>query len=85
MIPMVRRSLRVLIPRGDDPPYAVDDNKVYVRDEAETGLAVRDEIVSLVLRSRVARSAPPTPKPEVEKLVVAEEAPQSSGYPGAGW
>src|SRR3989304_2178346 len=27
--------LRVLVPHGDDPPYAVDDNKVYGRDEAE--------------------------------------------------
>lgn len=40
--------LRVLVPRGDDPPYAVDDNKIYIRAEAETGLAVRDEIVRLV-------------------------------------
>ena len=71
-----KKILRVLIPRGDDPPYAVDDNKVYVRDEAETGLAVRDEIVSLVLRKSGTRPAPP-PKPEVEKLVVAEETPQS--------
>ena len=45
-----KKILRVLIPRGNDLPYAVDDNKIYVRDEAETGLAVRDEIVSLVLR-----------------------------------
>lgn len=44
--------LRVLIPRGDDPPYAVDDNKIYVRDETDTGLAVRDEIVQLVTRGR---------------------------------
>ncbi len=43
--------LRVLIPRGEDPPYAVDDNKIYVRDESETGLAVRDEIVTLVRRA----------------------------------
>jgi len=45
-----KKILRVLVPRGDDPPYAVDDNKIYVRDEAETGLAVRDEIVGLVKR-----------------------------------
>ena len=45
-----KRILRVLVPRGDDPPYAVDDSKIYVRSEAETGLAVRDEIVGLVLR-----------------------------------
>ena len=64
-----KKILRVLVPRGDDPPYAVDGNKVYVRDEAETGLAVRDEIVSLVLRSS---GIHPTPqgKPEVEKMPV---------------
>ncbi|MBN2555418.1 MAG: putative DNA binding domain-containing protein [Anaerolineales bacterium] len=51
------KVLRVLVPRGDDPPYAVDDNKIYVRDEADTGLAVRDEIVQLVLRGK----SQPTP------------------------
>lgn len=42
--------LRVLVPRGDDPPYVVDDYKIYVRTESETSQAVRDEIVSLVQR-----------------------------------
>lgn len=50
-----KKIIRALIQRGDDPPYAVDDNKIYVRDEAETGLAVRDEIVGLVLRSKNAQ------------------------------
>ena len=45
-----KKVIRVLVPRGDDPPYAVDDNKIYVRDEAESALAVRDEIVQLVKR-----------------------------------
>ncbi|OGO17063.1 MAG: hypothetical protein A2Z14_09160 [Chloroflexi bacterium RBG_16_48_8] len=45
-----KRIIRVLVPQGEDPPYAVDDNKIYVRDEADTGLAVRDEIVQLVRR-----------------------------------
>jgi len=44
------KVLRVLVPRGEDPPYVVDDYKIYVRAESETGLAVRDEIVSLVAR-----------------------------------
>lgn len=47
-----KKIIRVLIPRGDDPPYAVDDSKIYVRSEAETGLAVRDEIVDLVVRGQ---------------------------------
>lgn len=47
-----KQVIRVLVPRGEDPPYAVDDNKIYVRDESDTGLAVRDEIVQLVWRAR---------------------------------
>jgi hypothetical protein len=72
-----KKVLRVLIPRGDDPPYAVDDNKVYVRDEAETGLAVRDEIVSLVLRLSNTRTTSST-KPEVEKQIVVPETNQAA-------
>lgn len=66
-----KKIIRILIPRGNDPPYAVDDNKVYVRDEAETGLAVRDEIVSLVLRSSSAQATQQT-KTQAEKLVEEE-------------
>jgi hypothetical protein len=63
-----KKILRVLIPRGGEPPYAVDDNKVYVRDEAETGLAVRDEIVSLVLRSGAIHQVS-QPQPELEQQI----------------
>jgi hypothetical protein len=49
-----KQIVRILVPRGDDPPYAVDDSKIYLRTEAETGLAVRDEIVEMVLRGRKA-------------------------------
>jgi hypothetical protein len=47
-----KKVLRVLVPRGDDPPYVVDDYKIYVRGESETSQAVRDELVSLVLRGK---------------------------------
>jgi hypothetical protein len=50
--------LRILIPRGDEFPYALDENKIYIRDESETNLAVRDEIVSLVARKLKSRSGP---------------------------
>ena len=33
-----------------DVPYAIEDNKIYVRSEAETSLAVRDEIVQIIQR-----------------------------------
>lgn len=42
--------VRITVQPGQDIPYAIDDNKFYVRDEAETSLAVRDEIVRLVER-----------------------------------
>ncbi len=42
------KVLRVHVAKGPDLPYALDDQKFYVRDEAETNLAVRDEIVALV-------------------------------------
>jgi hypothetical protein len=47
-----KKVLRVLVPMGEDPPYVVDDYKIYVRGESETSQAVRDEIVSLVRRGK---------------------------------
>ena len=59
--------VRVLVPRGDDPPYAVDDNKIYVRAEAETGLAVRDEIVQMVRRGAIIEDVDrDQPEPDIE-------------------
>jgi PHP family Zn ribbon phosphoesterase len=45
-----KKVIQVMIPKGVDPPYAVDDNKIYLRTETETGMAVRDEIVDMVLQ-----------------------------------
>lgn len=72
-----KKLLRVLIPRGDDPPYAVDENKIYIRNEAETGLAVRDEIVALVLRSTKLQAGPADAAP------TPAEAPASPAQTGA--
>jgi len=67
--------LRVLVPRGDDPPYAVDDNKIYVREEAETGLALRDEIVLLVQRGL--KLAAPAPEAAAAGAVVPAAEPRA--------
>lgn len=42
--------VRITVQPGPDIPYAIDQNLFYVRDESETTLAVRDEIVRLVER-----------------------------------
>jgi hypothetical protein len=76
--------IRVQVPRGDEPPYAIDDNKIYVRDDTETSLAVRDEIVQMVARS--AQSDQPPPEPE-RKPVEKPPAPQLARLtrPARGW
>lgn len=83
-----KKILRVLIPRGDDPPYAVDDNKIYVRDEAETGLAVRDEIVSLVLRNASPAYSETIPVPaspdQPDSIPSPIETPSESNAPLTG-
>ncbi len=63
--------VRLVVPRGNDPPYAIEDNRIYVRDEAETSLAVRDEIVQLVLRSH-----------EVQTVVSAEASAEAEARTG---
>jgi hypothetical protein len=47
-----KNIIRILVPRGEERPYALEDNKIYIREEADTGLAVRDEIVELVRQGR---------------------------------
>jgi len=67
--------IRVQVPLGADPPYAIDENKIYVRDDTDTTLAVRDEIVQLVLRGRQVAIAESTPSddavPGVDPLIPA--------------
>ena len=50
-----KNLIRIQVPRGNDPPYTVDGSKIYVRDEGETNLAVRDEIVELARRVLASR------------------------------
>ena len=64
-----RKVLRLGIPVGDDPPYAVDENKIYVRDESETSMAVRDEIVGLVTKKLQPAEAPPPAEKAAEEAV----------------
>jgi hypothetical protein len=64
--------LRIVVQSGKETPYAIDDNRFYVRDEADTTLAVRDEIVRLVERSHGYVSHQPV---EAATAVSIPEAP----------
>jgi hypothetical protein len=70
--------IRVQVPKGEDPPYAIDENKIYVRDEAETTLAVRDEIVRLVVgqQPEPEESAPPPPVQQEQPVQTKQPAPK---------
>lgn len=46
-----KQVVRITVQPGPDLPYAIDENRIYIRDETETNTAVRDEIVRLVERS----------------------------------
>jgi hypothetical protein len=46
-----RRVLQLSVPLGEDMPYAIDGTTIYLRQEAETSIAMRDEIVTMVKRT----------------------------------
>jgi PHP family Zn ribbon phosphoesterase len=71
-----KKVLRVIVPRGEDPPYVVDDYKIYVRAESETSLAVRDEIVNLVMRGQTEIAEPPD-KTQIKEPELDQESPVS--------
>jgi hypothetical protein len=78
--------VRITVPPGREIPYAIDDNRFYVRDESETTLAVRDEIVRLVERrilgvasdrlTGLQPESPPSPR-------LATETPEPQPRPAA--
>lgn len=79
-----RNVIRITVPEGPDKPYAVDGSLIYVRQEAETSIAVRDEIVQLV-RDALARASREEAKEEVqlpeERAKPAEEPRPLEGLP----
>jgi len=89
-----KKVIQVMIPRGEDPPYAVDDNKIYLRTETETGMAVRDEIVEMVLQgekkkparlAQVQTESQPIPgSKEVDKIISDNDKIQFEDPPRTG-
>jgi hypothetical protein len=65
-----KKLMRIQVPRGGDPPYAIDGSKIYVRDESETNLAVRDEIVGLVKRALAAQPRKPVPVQATDTMAI---------------
>jgi predicted metal-dependent phosphoesterase TrpH len=76
-----RRVLQLSVPLGEDLPYAIDGTNIYLRQEAETNAAMRDEIVTLVRRA-LKREAEPCP----DEIQAKEVSPVPGGAepPGTG-
>ncbi|MCD6291009.1 MAG: putative DNA binding domain-containing protein [Anaerolineae bacterium] len=55
-----RPIVRVVVPEGNEKPYCLDQMHIYVRQEGETNLAVRDEIIDLVRQSMQGVEGTPT-------------------------
>jgi hypothetical protein len=73
-----RKVLQLIVPRGDDPPYAIDGTNIYLRQETDTSIAMRDEIVSLVQRTLSAPEAPgEEPAAEAEEPQDRIDAPRT--------
>ncbi|MEZ4515369.1 MAG: ATP-binding protein [Chloroflexota bacterium] len=80
------KVVRINVQAGPDIPYAIDYNLFYVRDEDDTSLAVRDEIVGLVEKNmggqRNGTVAPAEPVTEVAPVTTA--APPMLPKPASG-
>jgi hypothetical protein len=72
--------IRVQVPSGADKPYAIEDNKIYVRDEADTTLAVRDEIVNLVRQGQGIKPPIEVALPEPTPVVSEPPRPKAKRF-----
>jgi hypothetical protein len=70
-----KKVLQISVPIGADSPYVIDDYKIYVRDETDTNLAVRDEIVGLVKRSLNLHPEEPPAPPASTPAPIAGSSP----------
>ena len=68
------KVVRIVVPRGQKPPYAMDESDIFIRSEAETTVAVRDEIVELTRRGLGQGS--PTMQMEPDPTVEAKQDDQ---------
>jgi PHP family Zn ribbon phosphoesterase len=66
--------LVVTVPKGLNTPYATDAGQVFVRQEGETVVALRDEIVQLVREAVGAEAASPTEPERIRAWTAPRQA-----------
>ena len=65
--------IRIQVPFGEERPYALENTKIYVRDDADTTIAIRDEIVNLVRQGMQFGESSSSSAPAVASVTPAEE------------
>ena len=83
-----KNILRILVPKGTELPYVLEGSKIYLREEAETNLAMRDEITTLIKRTLAAKvpaekssSEAPTPRPALPQAAPQAQASAEAAKP----
>jgi len=74
------KVVRIVAPRGEHPPYTLDESEIYIRSESETTPAVRDEIVELV-RYGLGKSVPEKAKTGADDKSAGEKASREAETP----
>jgi len=71
--------LIVTVPKGDNTPYATDAGQVFVRQESETVVALRDEIVQLVRNVGSVEAASSTEPERIRAWTAPRQAVNEDG------
>jgi len=82
-----KHVVQLQVPRGNEQPYVLEGSKIYIRQETETSLAMREEIIAII-RRQIEAERPAAPRrgrrtaskaanmaPTVVEEPVAPEAP----------
>jgi len=69
--------VRVSVNKGPDIPYALEGSKIYLRQEGETVLAMRDQIVSLILKTVGTQQSSSTPTQAPRPTSASDAVPSS--------
>ncbi|MCS7054701.1 MAG: putative DNA binding domain-containing protein [Thermoflexales bacterium] len=74
--------LQIQVPRGEDAPYVLDGDRFFVRADAESRLATRDEIVAIARRGyEKARPQEPHPPASSQQPARRPQHPQQQQPP----
>ncbi|MHB0859476.1 MAG: RNA-binding domain-containing protein [Anaerolineae bacterium] len=72
--------VRITVPKGIDAPYVIDGSKMYIRQESDTAMAMRDEIVALIRKTLGPAPSPaPSTAPAREREPVERKRTERKG------